>query len=103
MPFAAAHESVPGTKPTWLGGLTTSVHRGWADLAARSADFRNWPRPCGNADEERRWRIVFSLVFFRRRLTEMFFSYSAWSRQTFYAQVRLRSFHTAWTRNGLGR
>src|ERR1700686_5928201 len=29
----------------------------------------------------------------------MFFSYSTYLRQTFYEQVRLRSFHTAWVRN----
>src|SRR5260370_35581944 len=47
-------------------------------------------------------RIVFSLFSFRRCLPERFFSYSTQSKQTFYAKVRHRSFHTAWTRCGHG-
>ena len=43
--------------------------------------------------------MVFSLFFFRRCLPERFFSYSTYSRQTFYAKVGSRSFHTAWTLN----
>ncbi len=45
-------------------------------------------------------RIVFSLFLFRLRLPVRFFSYSTQSRQNFYAQVRRRSFHTAWTHIG---
>jgi hypothetical protein len=39
-PTAGRTNSETGTKPTCLGGLTTSVHRGKADLAVTSADFR---------------------------------------------------------------
>src|SRR4030088_1374897 len=66
-----------------------------ADSESRSmAPARNYPM-CENVREQRTRRIVFSLFLLRPRRPVLFFSYSTQLRQTLYAQVRRRSFHTA--------
>jgi hypothetical protein len=41
-------------------------------------------------------RIVFSIAFVRKRLPVQLIFTSTKSRQNFYAQIQLQSFHTAW-------
>src|SRR6202158_3595509 len=55
------------------------------------------PRLCENVHEPRMPRIVFSIAFFRQKLSVQLVSTSTKSRWKFYTQVRRRSFHTAWT------
>jgi len=40
MLFAAVHESVVGTKRTWVFGLTKSAREGRADVPDARSDFR---------------------------------------------------------------
>src|SRR5882757_5702207 len=45
-------------------------------------------------------RIVFSIAFFRKRLPVQLILASTKSRQNFYVQIQLQSFHTAWVTSG---
>ena len=61
----------------------------------RLADVRKGSRLCENVDEPRMRRIVFSIAFSRKRLPVQLIFTSTKSRQNFYAQIQLQSFHTA--------
>jgi hypothetical protein len=69
--------------------------------AARRPHVRSgsWLRE--NADKPRMSRIVFSIAFSRKRPPVQLFFTSTKSRQNFYAQVQLQSFHAARVRLGL--
>src|SRR5215467_2295438 len=55
------------------------------------------PRPCENAQEPTRRRIVFSIALFPIAATALFLFRLTKSRRTFYAQIECLCFHTAST------
>jgi len=61
-------------------------------LRSARANVRCGSRLCENVDEQRTCRIVFSLSFFRQRLTASSFLIQLIRDKTFYAPVRLRVF-----------
>jgi hypothetical protein len=56
---------------------------------------RSRPRPCENAQEPTRRRIVFSIALFLIAATALFLSRLTKSRRAFYAQIECLCFHTA--------
>src|ERR1700680_2497506 len=68
------------------------------DSDAIRFDVSDGSRLCENALGRRMRRIVFSIAFFRKKLSVQSTPTSTKSRWKFYTQVGHRSFHTAWVK-----